>query len=298
MQTNSPKTKPIVSIIILIMVVFCYQTATADVAPQVNTDKDIYNHGETIRVNFFNSPGNDSDWICIVPVGSSDTEAGDYKYTPKKLSQGVLTFDSPSPGKYEVRAYYNYRRNGYVVSARYGFSVVGGVPSVESQMVSPAKPSTDTEKTIAMEKSAMTAISRSTSLYSVSVFYFKPINMDASSYGIIVTNTLINALRMQTPFVMMDRRDLETFLAANDLQQNDQIENVANIGTKLGLNFVIAGSVDKRGTMIVTNCKVISIEQKKVVFTKQSISRGEADLISDIIKMSDAIIEAILRSTS
>ena len=122
--------------------------------------------------------------------------------------------------------------------------------------------------------------------------------MDASSYGIIVTNTLINALRMQTPFVMMDRRDLETFLAANDLQQNDQIENVANIGTKLGLNFVIAGSVDKRGTMIVTNCKVISIEQKKVVFTKQSISRGEADLISDIIKMSDAIIEAILRITS
>lgn len=236
MQTTSPKTKPIVSIIILIMVVFCYQTATAGVAPQVNTD--------------------------------------------------------------EVRTYYDYSRNGYVVSARYGFSVVGGVPSVESKMASPTKPSMDTEKTITMEKSAMTAISRSTSRYSVSVFHFKPINMDASSYGIIVTNTLINAPRMQTAFVMMGRKDLETFLVANDLQQNDQIENVTNIGTKLGLNFVIAGSVDKRGTMIVTNCKVISIEQRKVVFTNQSTSMGEADLISTIMKMSDAIIEAILRSTS
>jgi len=69
--------------------------------------------------------------------------------------------------------------------------------------------------------------------------------MDASNYGITVTNTLINAPRMQSAFVMMDRKDLETFLVANDLQQNDQIENVINIGTKIGLNFVITGSVEK-----------------------------------------------------
>ena len=59
-----------------------------------------------------------------MPVGSPDNEAGDYKYMPKGLGQGSLLFDLPSPGKYEVRAYYNYSRNGYVVSARYAFSVV------------------------------------------------------------------------------------------------------------------------------------------------------------------------------
>jgi TolB-like protein len=300
MQTASPKIKPVVSITILIMAAFCCQAAAAGagVAQQVSTDKDAYKHGETIRVNFSDSPGIDSDWICIVPADSPDTEAGDYQYMPKGLSQGVLTFASPAPGKYEARAYYNYRRNGYVVTARYVFSVADGVASAESKMASSVKPSTAAEKTIPTEKSAATDSSRGASRYSVSVFHFKPVNMDASSYGITVTNTLIHAPGIRTAFAIMDRKDLETFLVANDLQQNDQIENVTNIGTRLGLNFVIAGSIEKRGTMIVTNCKVVSIEQRKVVFTNQSISTGEADLISNIMKMSDTIIEAILRSTS
>jgi hypothetical protein len=96
MQTTNPKIKPIVSIIILLMMAFCHQTATADVAPQVTTDKDIYSAGETIRVNFFNAPGSQRDWVCIVAAGSPDNEAGDYQYMPNRLSQGVLTFDTPN----------------------------------------------------------------------------------------------------------------------------------------------------------------------------------------------------------
>jgi hypothetical protein len=61
---------------------------------------------------------------------------------------------------------------------------------------------------------------------------------------------------------------------------------------------VIAGSIGKRGTMIVTNCKVVSIDQSKVIFTDQSLSKGEADLIRNIMKMGDAIIKAILSSTN
>ncbi len=76
------------------------------------------------------------------------------------------------------------------------------------------------------------------------------------------------------------------------------MENIIEIGTRLGLNFVIAGSIEKRGTMIVTKCKVVSIDQRKVVFTDQSISTGEADLIRRIMKMSDAIIEAILSNSN
>jgi len=298
MQIKSLKIRPIVSIVLLIMVTFFCQPSPVGGAPIVNTDKDIYNYGEMIKVNFSNSPGNKGDWICIVPVGSPDTEGGDYKYMPKELSQGVLTFDSPSPGKYEVRAYYNYSRNGYVVSARYGFSVGGSAPSAESEMASPAKPRTGADKIKPVESQAITDISRGSPRISVSVFHFTPLSMDASNYGIIVTNTMINAPKMQSSFIMLGRKDLETFLAANNLQQNDQIENVINIGTQIGLNFVIAGSIGKRGTMIVTNCKVVSIDQRKVVFTNQSISTGEADLIRNIMKMSDAIIEAILRSTS
>lgn len=124
MQTENLKIRSIVPIVLLIMVTFFCQPNPVGGASIVNTDKDIYNYGEKIKVNFSNAPGNDGDWICIVPVGSPDTEGGDYKYIPKGLAGGSLMFDPPSAGKYEVRAYYNYSRKGYVVSARYAFSVV------------------------------------------------------------------------------------------------------------------------------------------------------------------------------
>ena len=112
--------------------IFC-QTAVAGENPQITTDKDTYNYGEPINVKFSNAPGDERDWICIVPAGSPDTEAGDYKYMPKGLSQGVLVFNSPTPGKYEARAYYDYARRGYVVSGRHAFTVVSS-PAAEAAM--------------------------------------------------------------------------------------------------------------------------------------------------------------------
>lgn len=91
----------------------------------VKTDKMTYKYGESIRVTFSGATGLDSDWICIVPAGSPNTEAGDYKYMPKGLATGTLTFDPPAPGKYEVRAFYNYHRVSYVVAASASFTVTG-----------------------------------------------------------------------------------------------------------------------------------------------------------------------------
>lgn len=298
MDRRSLKIRPIASIVLLIMVTFFLQPRPVAGAPIVHTDKESYNLGEMIKVHFSNSPGNSGDWICIVPVGSADTEAGDYQYMPRGVSQGVLTFESPSAGKYEARAYYNYSRNGYVVSGRYAFSVGGSLPSVESETASPAQLRAGAEKTKPLESKVIKDNSKGSSRISVSVFHFTPLSMDASNYGITVTNTLINAPKMQSSFVMLGRKDLETFLTANNLQQNDEIENVVNIGSRIGLNFVVAGSIEKRGTMIVTTCKVISIEQRKVVFTNRSISMGEADLINNMMKMGESIVEAILRSIS
>jgi hypothetical protein len=125
MRTKKLKIGPVVSIALLMMVTFFFRPSPVGGTPVVWTDKGIYDQGEMITVMFSNSPGNDSDWICIVPAGSPDTDGGDYKYMPKGLGQGSLIFEPRSPGEYEVRAYYNYRRNGYVVSGRYAFSVAG-----------------------------------------------------------------------------------------------------------------------------------------------------------------------------
>ena len=290
MQTTSLKIKPIVSIIILLMVAFWHQSATADVAAQVKTDKDIYSAGETIRAKFFNAPGNQRDWICIVAAGSPDNDAGDYKYMPNGVSEGVLTFDAPPPGKYEVRAFYNYNRNGYVVSARYSFSVV--------DRTSPAKPIAVAEEIKSVESPAVTTFSEGITRINVSIFHFTSLSMDATNYGITVTNTLINAPKMQSSFAILGRKDLEIFLVTNNLQQNDETDNMIEIGTMLGLNFVIAGNIEKRGTMIITNCKVVSIANRNVIFTNKFMSIGEADLISNVKKMSDSIIKSILRSNN
>ena len=147
MQIRSLKISPIVSIVLLIIATFFCQPSSVEGASVVRTDKEIYHQGEAIRVHFTNAPGNDSDWMCIVPAGSPDTDAGDYKYMPRGFGQGFLLFDPRSPGEYEVRAYYNYRRNGYVVSGRYAFSVVSDPVKEEAsaQRMEPIEPNDSLE---------------------------------------------------------------------------------------------------------------------------------------------------------
>jgi len=118
--------------VLFVLSFFC-QAAIAGENHQITTDKDTYDYGEPVNVKFSNALGDERDWICIVPVGSPDTEAGDYKYIPKGLNQGVLVFDPPAPGKYEARAYYDYGRKGYVVSGRHAFTVVSS-PAAEAAM--------------------------------------------------------------------------------------------------------------------------------------------------------------------
>jgi len=43
----------------------------------------------------------------------------------------------------------------------------------------------------------------------------------------------------------------------------------------MGLNFVIAGSVENKGTMIVTNCKVIGIEKMKKAHIPAHVKKPE-----------------------
>jgi len=99
------------------------QGTIANGKPFIETDKDTYNHGEKIRVFFYNAPGYSRDWICIVPAGTRHTEAGNYQYIPRR-GRGVMIFKSSRPGRYEARAYYNYSSFQYTISARYGFTVL------------------------------------------------------------------------------------------------------------------------------------------------------------------------------
>jgi hypothetical protein len=102
-------------------------------SPGVFTNKNIYLPGESIQVTYSGAPGYRGDWICVVRSSTRDNNAGRYyQYIPYGQKRGTLYFAARSPGDYQVRAYYNYRGNGYVVSARHSFSVVRRLPPAEA----------------------------------------------------------------------------------------------------------------------------------------------------------------------
>ncbi len=110
------------SLVLFILASVCPNVSAK--SPQISTDKGRYTQGEKIMVNFSGSSGHRKDWISLSLVGSPDNEAGHYNYIPQGLTQGTMTFDTPPPGKYEARGYYNYSRDGYLVYARCAFEVV------------------------------------------------------------------------------------------------------------------------------------------------------------------------------
>lgn len=131
----------------------------------------------------------------------------------------------------------------------------------------------------------------------ISVFNFGTTNLEASGLGTSVTNLLSNVLKDDPAISLLDRKDLEAFLNFNDLQQNDQLDNVVNIGTQLGLDFVIVGSVDKRGAGIYVSCSLIQIDKKKEVYSERVRAFGESALAAEIVKLG-SLISAALKKNS
>ena len=132
----------------------------------------------------------------------------------------------------------------------------------------------------------------------LAVFNFVTLNMEASRYGTMVTNMLGDALKGDPSYDVLDRKDLEAFLNLNDYQQDDKVENAVNIGTRLGLNVVIVGNVEKKDTVIIVNCKAVLVEQKKVILNHRIGGRGDAGLAAEVRKLTGLINEAIAKYAS
>jgi fibronectin type 3 domain-containing protein/TolB-like protein len=127
----------------------------------------------------------------------------------------------------------------------------------------------------------------------IAVFNFRTVNLEASGYGTSVTNLLIDSLKEKSELIMIGRRELEAFLNLHDLQQDDNLANVLNIGTQLGIDVIVVGNVEKKGATIVVNCKVIHIKQKTTIFDTQLVSFGDTALGGEIKKLSTLISTAI-----
>jgi TolB-like protein len=130
----------------------------------------------------------------------------------------------------------------------------------------------------------------------LSVFNFNAVNLDASKYGPEVTNMLTDTLGKNQAFSIMSRHDLQEFLRLNDLQQNDNLENLINIGSRLGLNFIVTGRIENKGGILVIECTVVNVHEKKVIFTRKVQALGDSNLAAEVIRIGDSIAAVIATS--
>jgi len=127
----------------------------------------------------------------------------------------------------------------------------------------------------------------------IAVFNFNVLNLDARGYDATVTNTLIDFLQQTSSLNILNRKELESFLYLNDLQQNCDLSNVVTIGNSLGLDMIVAGTVKKNGPVIEIFCKVANIAEKSFVYTKKVRSFGDSGLREEIRRLSSSISKII-----
>ncbi|MBN1662100.1 MAG: hypothetical protein JW943_00725 [Deltaproteobacteria bacterium] len=127
----------------------------------------------------------------------------------------------------------------------------------------------------------------------LSVFNFGTVNLEAQGYGTTVSNLLMTSFAATSCFHLLDRKDLESFLNLNELQQNDALDNIVTIGTRLNLEVIVAGTVEKRLGFITINAKVIHIPQKKIILNKQVKAFGDAALSAEIRNLSQVILKTV-----
>ncbi|MFZ3116259.1 MAG: hypothetical protein WA133_05805 [Syntrophales bacterium] len=132
----------------------------------------------------------------------------------------------------------------------------------------------------------------------VAVFNFQSSSIDLSVQGATLTNMLSSALNAEPDLSVLDRKELEFFLALNDLQQQSTLAAVVDVGTRLELNAIVLGTLEKRGAVLMVNVRVVGIEQKRVIFSKPVKSLADADLSREMAVLARDIAKAITTTGS
>jgi len=78
--------------------------------------------GSPVELSWFDTPGNQQDWLTVVPVGTPDDKWGNWTYTKGRRS-GTFTITNLSPGNYEARLYYNWPAGKFKVIERLKFTI-------------------------------------------------------------------------------------------------------------------------------------------------------------------------------
>jgi len=127
----------------------------------------------------------------------------------------------------------------------------------------------------------------------ICIFNFAAAELDSASLGTSVTHNLNEYFRSIPNFQVMDRKELEQFLSLNDLRQNENLDNIAVIGSRLGLDIVITGSVGRSGRVTTIAAKAVQISRKRVIINTQAQAIGSG-ILAETKAIGDNLSRAIM----
>jgi hypothetical protein len=112
--------------LVLILIAMLWSPIVAGAAAQVPESRNLrvtVSAAGDATVSWRDTPGNQTDWVSVVPVGTVDNTYGStWTYTSGQRS-GSYTAMRLSPGEYEARLYLNWPSGGYTVVDRLRFRV-------------------------------------------------------------------------------------------------------------------------------------------------------------------------------
>ncbi|PKN33271.1 MAG: hypothetical protein CVU61_14230 [Deltaproteobacteria bacterium HGW-Deltaproteobacteria-19] len=178
-------------------------------------------------------------------------------------------------------------------------ALLGGAPSQHARAMARPEPQPATPPPASVPGptpvpvEAAPAPAESSAPVRIAVYNFQSLTIDASAVSAPITDTLSHTLRKTPSFHLVERKELEEFLSLNDLQQNEKLGDIIHVGERMGIPYIVAGSVEKKKTVYIVHCRLIDVPARKVIMDRQARSFGEAGLNREVEKLGEAIARAI-----
>jgi fibronectin type 3 domain-containing protein len=124
---------------------------------------------------------------------------------------------------------------------------------------------------------------------SLAIFNFRATNIEAMGPNTEILYALIPNLEQDKSIKLMPRRELEEALHQAGLTQSDNPDRVLEAGKTLGVTFILFGKVNKKGSQIIAQFKLMDIENAAVLQTWDKTFSGREDILNQMPLLAQAL---------
>lgn len=125
----------------------------------------------------------------------------------------------------------------------------------------------------------------------VAVFTFNILNLGAAGHDATISNLFMTLLDQHPIFEVMSRKEMEDSLRRAGLQQSEDIAVVQTVGTRLGLDAIIFGNVEKVGSAIEFEVKFVDVAQGRTLLHSKEQAFGHAALRQKIEAITGTMVQ-------